>query len=406
MREDPFDIEEANIKFYNKFNCCLSIDRAALDIKKSTFGESQKLVLNVDEVPPDDSALLYLGPSSMYKNNVGLDKVEGFMSNTNFLIPWSITTVNELKLRQQEAAVAAAAAAAAAAQVVESSTTSKTISESSFLTTTPTAASNKIKDDTTEWPMLGKNVAPKPAPVNTPAPIVASLEAFPALGANPVQSTTSTTTPAVVHPPPAVAVNTPTNPSGRQLFDTRRKRHHRARDRILGLIRGYVGAEYECPHGHRFLSCGEGRVCKLGHAGHPKEHGNYFVHQDLPIFVICPCTYANNATSTNNLEVTAQLQRLYVVTPDEALTLSIEPKVEINIPGKEETIVLDLGMKDGLSFGPNGVYVLRLPFIYRDTEGLPIPVEVDVQKRLKSATLLKDCIKFNYKVPEKWEIAV
>lgn len=404
VREDPFDIEEANIKFYNKFNCCMSIDRAALDIKKSTFGESQKLVFNVDEVPPDDSALLYLGPSSMYKNNVGLDKVEGFMSNTNFLIPWSITTVNELKLRQQEAA---AAAAAASVQAVETSTTSKTTSESATknsLLSTPTAgSSNKLKDDTTEWPMLGKHVAPKPAPVNTPAPIVASLEAFPALGANPVQPTTST--PAVVHQP--AVVNTSTNPSGsRQLFDTRRKRHHRARDRIQGLIRGYVGAEYECPHGHRFLSCGEGRVCKLGHAGHPKEHGNYFVHQDLPIFVICPCTYANNATSTNNLEVTAQLQRLYVVTPDEALTLSIEPKVEINIPGKEGTIVLDLGMEDGLSFGPNGVYILRLPFIYRDTEGLPIPVEVDVQKRLKSATLLKDCIKFNYKVPEKWEIAV
>jgi hypothetical protein len=69
------------------------------------------------------------------------------------------------------------------------------------------------------------------------------------------------------------------------------------------------------------------------------------VHQDLPIFVICPCTFANSTNSNpsnsggaggsggngggNHLEVTAQLQRLYVITPDEAITISIEPKIKV-----------------------------------------------------------------------------
>lgn len=301
----------------------MGADRAALDIKKSTYGESQKLEFQVDDIPPYDSALLYLGPSNIYKNNVGLDKVEGFMSNTNFLIPWSITTINELKLRQQEAI----ATASAIENGTEAITASKLSNESTVKNTFLRSSSvSRMNDDTSEWPVLGKNIAStRQTTVNTSAPVVASLEAFPALGSNPTPATAPFTP---VQSLPASNANNNNN-NNKQLFDTRRRRHHRARDRIQGLIRGYVGAEYECPHGHRFLSCGEGRVCKLGHAGHPKEHGNYFVHQDLPIFVVCPCTYANNTSAANNLEVTAQLQRMYIITPDEALTISIEPKVKV-----------------------------------------------------------------------------
>jgi hypothetical protein len=313
VRDDPFTIQDANINFYNRFSCCLTSGRAALDFEASTFGENQDLVLNYDEIPPHDSTLLYLGPSTMYKNNIGLDKVEGFMNNTNFLIPWSITTLNEVKLRQQEAA---------AAPAVDVELTASAPKDTTLLRSNNALTSH----DSSEWPVLGKApYALKSTNVPVVAPVVASLEAFPALGSNPGP----TTTPAVALPAPA------SNTNNRQLFDTRRKKHHRSRDRIQGLIRGYVGAEYECPHGHRFLSCGEGRVCKLGHAGHPKEHGNYFVHQDLPIFVICPCTFANSNTAgagggnTGGIEVTAQLQRLYVVTPDEAITISMEPKIKV-----------------------------------------------------------------------------
>ncbi|KAK4516767.1 uncharacterized protein ATC70_011745 [Mucor velutinosus] len=414
VREDPFDVEDANIKFYNKFSCCLGVARAALDIKKSTFGDKQDLVLDYDEIPTScDAALLYLGPSSMYKNNVGLDKVEGFMNNTNFLIPWSMTTMNELKLRQQDAANAA----------TESNNngpapSAKAINDA-FLRSNATARE-------TEWPVLGKATSMQKTSthITAAAPVVvASLEAFPALGSNPTPSTTSTHIATPSNTPTATAPHTPPT---RQLFDTRRRKHHRSRDRIQGLVRGYVGAEYECPHGHRFLSCGEGRVCKLGHAGHPKEHGNYFVHQDLPLHVVCPCTYANNASSSStsggggggtgntnvngsnsashvnhNMEITAQLQRLYIVTPEEAITITIEPKIKIQIPGTDKHVIVNLGI-ECLSFGPGGLYVLRLPFIYSDANGSPIPMETDVQKRLKSAILQRDCIKFHYKETEKW----
>ncbi|GAN00747.1 hypothetical protein MAM1_0002d00169 [Mucor ambiguus] len=427
VREDPFDIEDANIKFYNKFSCCLGAGRAALDIKKSTFGDQQDLVLNYDEIPaPSDAALLYLGPSSMYKNNVGLDKVEGFMSNTNFLIPWSMTTMNELKLRQQEADNAVTVGSHDSAPPAASKTSNDTLLRSSAGSHQPPATRE------TEWPVLGKatSVQKTNTHVAAAAPVlVASLEAFPALGSNPTPSTTGTTSAhmaTLTNTSVSSTATTPQTPPARQLFDSRRRKQHRSRDRIQGLIRGYVGAEYECPHGHRFLSCGEGRICKLGHAGHPKEHGNYFVHQDLPLYVICPCSYANSANNSgsgggstgnasnahvngnssasyanHNMDMTAQLQRLYIVTPEEAITISIEPKIKIQVPGTDKHVIVDLGI-DCLSFGPGGLYVLRLPFIYSDADGSPIPMETDVQRRLRSAILQRDCIKFHYKETEKW----
>ncbi|KAI8985400.1 hypothetical protein BDB01DRAFT_842883 [Pilobolus umbonatus] len=362
IREDPFDIKDANITFYRKFNCCLGKDIVALDIMKSQFGDHQQLVLTSEEIPEHDCALLYLGSASTYKNNIGLDKMEGFMSSTNFLIPWCVSTVNDLKLRQEQEQ--------ALSKVIKS---------------TPTI-SNGVS--VTDWPALGKGVV-TPSKSVVESPPVPSLIAFPALGTNP--SSPSASTP---------INNTP--PAPKQLFDTRRRRRHdRMRDRLQRLIRGYVGAEYECPQGHRFLSCGDGRVCRLGHASHPKEHGNYFVHQDLSIYFVCPCTFANTV-NTKNTEVIAQLQRLYIVTPSEGVTLSIEPRIKINLPGTDEVVEINLDITDALSLGPNSTYVLRLPFIYRNKDGKPIPIEPDVQKRLKGAMLQKDCIKFHYKEAEKW----
>jgi hypothetical protein len=69
----------------------------------------------------------------------------------------------------------------------------------------------------------------------------------------------------------------------------------------------------------------------------------------------------------------------------------------------DQEIELDFGIKEGgIRLGPNGFYVLRLPFIYRNDEGIPVPIEPDIQKRLKSAILLKDCFKFQLSTSEKW----
>ncbi|KAI9257912.1 hypothetical protein BY458DRAFT_518492 [Sporodiniella umbellata] len=357
LRDDPFDILEANFTFYDQFTCCRGKDMSFLDIKQSKLGIYQRLVLKCDgPSSTDDAALLLLGPHFFYKNSHGLDKTEGFLNNTNYLIPWSITTVNEIKLHQQE-------------QLTKDARNRAYISHQE------------------EWPVLGDE---KPATVAASV----SLVGFPALGSTPAAAST-----------PAVIT--------RQLFQhkevnvKKHQRHNKARDRVRGLVRGYVGAEYECAQGHRFLSCGDGRVCKLGHASHPKEHGNHFIHQDLSIFMTCPFCYSNPTTHTTPVhthpnEITAQLMRLYFVTPDEDVTVTLEPRIKIHATGMSEPMVDDLGFAEPLSLGRGSAYVLRLPFIYRDREGATLPLASDIERRSQSVVLLKDYLKFHYRRTRKW----
>lgn len=79
--------------------------------------------------------------------------------------------------------------------------------------------------------------------------------------------------------------------------------------------------------------------------------------------------------------------------------------MQINIPGSDKSIHVDLGIRDPLYLGPGGAYVLRLPFIYRDENGLPIPIETDIERRMASAVLQKDYIKFHYKKASKWALS-
>ena len=103
-------------------------------------------------------------------------------------------------------------------------------------------------------------------------PTVANLDAFPALGSS---RTTTEPNSAVssAQQQQEIKGEAPSFPSPQPAKKEKRRRDGKRRDRehrLEGLIRGYVGAEYECPLGHRFLSCGDGRICKLGHKGHPK----------------------------------------------------------------------------------------------------------------------------------------
>ncbi|KAF7727830.1 hypothetical protein EC973_006943 [Apophysomyces ossiformis] len=341
LREDPFDVRDANFGFYDKFTCCLADGHAAIDYQGSQLGKNQNLVLR-QEFPLSDASLLYLGPASSYRNSVGLERYEGIANNTNYMLPWTLATKAELATRNQQR---------------------------------PPVEPNPKTIDKSEWPLPGKlsevvNLPTKPASLP-----MSNLEAFPALGTVPA----------------AEATKVPEEPK-----KEKRRRDARRRDkehRLEGLVRGYVGAEYECPLGHRFLSCADGRVCKLGHKGHPKEHGNYFVHQDLPLFVLCLCSFANHSDKPKS-DITAQLQRLYMVTPAEVpVTIAVNPIVKFK--GENDEMLNLKIFDDAIILPPNGVYVLRLPYIYQH-DGKPILPKADVQKRVSNGFLQKDCLKVHF----------
>lgn len=126
----------ANYLFYEQFTCCLMDNQKAIDLAASTFGDQQQLVYNEQDLPHGDTSLLYLGPASTYRNTVGLERYEGYTDNTNYLLPWKLTTVSELE------ALAAKRGQEESAPVIHKQ-------------------QEAVPPPKTEWPALGENAAGK-----------------------------------------------------------------------------------------------------------------------------------------------------------------------------------------------------------------------------------------------------
>lgn len=68
------------------------------------------------------------------------------------------------------------------------------------------------------------------------------------------------------------------------------------------------------------------------------------------------------------------------------------------MPGTDNVIMeTNLDFTSKLEFPRDGFYVLRLPYIYTDEAGRPIPVDPDPEKKLNAGAFLKDCfqVRFN-----------
>ncbi|ORX50960.1 hypothetical protein DM01DRAFT_1408942 [Hesseltinella vesiculosa] len=366
-REDPFDLQDANVEFYRRFACCLNAAQRVVD---RTAGQPDHGLeyLATRDIPATDTVLLHLGPASLYRNAVGLERYEGFTAETNYLVPWILSTVPELKIRKSIATIS----------------TPSPLSKGS----SPTNKTATKKQDH-EWPALGAQVQATEKSIAQRH--VAPLDAFPALGSMPVSHETK------AQQEPATTAISANAIHHRSTKRDKREKWEAKRSRQENKVRGFLGAEYECPKGHRFLSCGDGRICKLGHKGHPKEHGKYFVQQDLPLYVLCPCNFADYGHATMNPDILAQLQRLYIVTPDADITISMKPKIMMKVPDSDKSIEIDLGFQERVVLPRNGLFVLRLPFIYRHpATNEPIPVDPNIQQRLTSAVLQKDCFRMEY----------
>jgi len=80
----------------------------------------------------------------------------------------------------------------------------------------------------------------------------------------------------------------------------------------------FVGMEYECSRGHRFMMCAPDRVLRGG-ADIERDTCSKVVHNNMPLYYPCPCR-----SQTNYL---AQLMRIHVVTPKAPVNIIVDPKV-------------------------------------------------------------------------------
>ncbi|KAB0804697.1 hypothetical protein PPYR_01667 [Photinus pyralis] len=125
-------------------------------------------------------------------------------------------------------------------------------------------------------------------------------------------------------------------------------------------VKVFIGVEYECPRGHRFMLAAPDKVLRAAPGSIVKDTGHKIAESDMPLYFPCPCRQSK--------PLTAQLMRLHVVTPKSLVHCTLNPKVQpaqgapIFVPSVEGPTVLS----------QSAYWVMRLPYAYvSDKESYP-----------------------------------
>ncbi|XP_017059286.1 protein SMG8 [Drosophila ficusphila] len=124
----------------------------------------------------------------------------------------------------------------------------------------------------------------------------------------------------------------------------------------------FVGMEYECSRGHRFMMCAPDRVLRGG-ADIERDTCSKVVHNNMPLYYPCPCRSQNNYL--------AQLMRIHVVTPKAPVNIIVDPKVCV---GKGK-YTFTLGSIIPPRLSQSAYWIIRLPYVYQGDDVLIAPPE-------------------------------
>lgn len=111
-----------------------------------------------------------------------------------------------------------------------------------------------------------------------------------------------------------------------------------------------------------FICSGPDKMVKATSAGHVKETAHKLVTMDMPLYFPCPCR--------SSKPLLAQLMRVYVITPDSPVQLTLNPRVQ---PAAPPCPVFHPGIKTGISLPPGSFCVLRFPYVYVTDDGPVLP---------------------------------
>ncbi|KAH3818615.1 nonsense-mediated mRNA decay factor SMG8-like isoform X1 [Dreissena polymorpha] len=163
----------------------------------------------------------------------------------------------------------------------------------------------------------------------------------------------------------------------------KQKKSSRGKELVEVSLRVYLGEEYECPRGHRFCCSGPEKVIKVSSTSSVKDNANKLVNLDMPLY--CPCLHCRSSKG-----YMAQMMRIYIVTPDGPLQVSVNPLVQ---PAPHPCPTFHPGVGEEIDLTPASVWVLRLPSVYMGDEG-PYTIPSDAAQ-LPACRLLKGT--FNFK---------
>ncbi|XP_022244438.1 protein SMG8-like isoform X2 [Limulus polyphemus] len=136
-------------------------------------------------------------------------------------------------------------------------------------------------------------------------------------------------------------------------------------------VKIFIGVEYECPRGHRFMCSAPDKVLRATSSGLVKDNANKITGNDMPLYFPCPCRGSKHQV--------AQLIRIHVVTPKAPVHVTLNPRVQAAPPPSP---VFSPGNSEPVKLSQSAYWVLRLPFVYQGDQGPylppkdPVPVEV------------------------------
>ncbi|KAM3966969.1 LOW QUALITY PROTEIN: nonsense-mediated mRNA decay factor SMG8 [Aphomia sociella] len=135
-------------------------------------------------------------------------------------------------------------------------------------------------------------------------------------------------------------------------------------------VKIFIGFEYECPRGHRFMMSSPDTVVNGGTSsaggggGAGAGAGARLAATDMPLYSNCVCRGA--------APLPAQLMRLHVVTPKAPVHVTLDPKAQ-PVPGGPVFVPQPVGSPP-IKLSASAYWVLRLPYMYCSERGfLPRP---------------------------------
>ena len=138
----------------------------------------------------------------------------------------------------------------------------------------------------------------------------------------------------------------------------------------FGLLVGFVGYEYECDNGHRFLDAAPDRRVQPTGSGYPKGTANPLLNTDMPMFVRC----AHLKCARHDRY--AQLGRLHVVTSKQPLRYLLEPRIQLRAAGANSAPLVCTANPEQIWLKPNGHYSIQLPRMFaHENKAIILPVD-------------------------------
>merc|ERR1719348_1944740 len=143
-------------------------------------------------------------------------------------------------------------------------------------------------------------------------------------------------------------------------------------------VKVFVGFEYECPRGHRFMVSAPDKPMKSSST--MREAATKLVNTELPLYMACPCRITKPPV--------AQLTRIHVVTPKAPISITVMPQVQPSPNGP----IFVTGWDTAHKLSSNSYWVLRLPYVYWGEGGAHLPPTAPPTTENPSGSLLKGAL--------------